>query len=386
MVSRGRSWTKLCILFGQQGQVTWPLHTSTQNSHSITHHYPPPSSMSPAVPHCPPPPRTFTPTHDVLRHGCDAKQHSQDVHKVTPRCHFTPNSTTWKKTTTKDWKHDECEGKHKREAGRHRKGKQQGVQGAPAFLFYFILFYWHFPMSPQLTSPSRTWKRCTSGSPIPPLYSRACFSCWSAFHLPLQPPPHPLHSLALPSSHPLPLLSPPGPSSSIRHKKRTQMGALFVFGSPTPSPTWKRPHIWGHFRVWGLSSASPSHPFHQTRTSRTQKTPLARFSCSAGSSYWGGLPNPSLQPETKMCPYVGAFLCLAGFPPHRASPDLYCPATRKTHPVGKTHPVERIFRVGLPPQPSPADQHGKRAHMGMFFVLGCLPVHSLPSNMKTYPS
>src|SRR6266545_7543849 len=74
------------------------------------------------------------------------------------------------------------------------------------------------------------------------------FLCWSAFYLPLQPLPHPLHSLPLPSSHPL----PPGPSSSTRHEQHTHLRVLFMFSClPIPSlqPNMKMSR---RFCVWDL--------------------------------------------------------------------------------------------------------------------------------------
>src|SRR6266568_4174659 len=75
--------------------------------------------------------------------------------------------------------------------------------------FYFILFYFTDIFRCPYSRPTAPGHE--KDAPTPPLYSKtknapmwACFPCWSAFHLPLQPPPHPLHSLPLPSSHPLP--------------------------------------------------------------------------------------------------------------------------------------------------------------------------------------
>ena len=118
---------------------------------------------------------------------------------------------------------------------------------------------------------------------------------------------------------------------------------------PTPKPLRQEKHTpLAHFSCLKVVQPFPG--------SRTWKTPLAHFSCSAGSpppntknvpavahsSYWG----EANQLNTKMCPYVGAFSCLAGFPPHCASPAA--PLHLLCIPTWKRTPMD-TFSFGLPP-------------------------------------
>ena len=193
-----------------------------------------------------------------------------------------------------------------------------GVYKVRHFFNSFIVSYWLLLTYPEVrTAPEheKTQKTCDT---------HVFFVFWGC-------------SLSLPPSLPPSLPSPAVPPLPIQQPNPSDTKNAPVGGSPSP------------FLV----------AEHKKRASDVFRVRLVqhekRACCGMFFILGGGLPNPSLQPDTKTRSYVGTFSCLARFPPHRAFPAAHCPATRKTRPT-----------VGLPPHPSPADQHRKRAHMGTF--------------------